>query len=831
MKMVNVLRYFITRKLLVIVILLMVLSSNAQKVFFSDINEKSIANAVQKRVIVPLKYRTVTLDTLSLVDFLKYVPSEKNITGHNHNTAPVIKIPMPDGTVSSFHIWESSIMEPGLAAKFPNLKTYTGQGIEDRTAVIKIDWTGFGFHAMVLSPVTTSVFIDPYAQGSKTNYISYFKSDMKNTEPFTEENSVTNSLSQDRPASTGYEPTQLCIGEQLRTYRLAVACTHQYAMAATGLSNPTDTQALAAIVTSINRVDGVYEQELDIHFNLVANEDTIVFVNTATDPFTANSNPSSLIIQSQRVIDSYIGDTNYDIGHTFSTGGGGLTLMPGIVCVSNKKASSETGLANPVGDPFNIDYVSHEIGHEFGAYHSFNSNQGFCAQQGQWFSNANSEPGSGTTIMCYAGGGAVADPNSLCGTDNLQVHSDPDFNALGFDEITQYIINGNGNGCGVASVTGNTPPVVNAGSDYIIPKSTPFILTGSATDIDGDSLTYSWEEVDIGGPECQWNQPSLNAPIFRSFPPVTSPSRYFPKLSDVINNTTTIGEIMPSYTRALNFRLTVRDNHAGGGGVCNDENVVTVDSSGPFIVTYPDTANIIWNANDSETVTWNPAGTQVAPVNCSNVMIQLSTDGGLTYPGTLLASTSNTGSARILVPDNLTSTGRVRVMAVGNVFYNISNNNFSIQSPVCPSSNLFITSGVTGSAYQWQVNTGNGYTSITDDTIYTDTHANVLQLKNPPTSWYGYKYHCVVTVADGTENSAEFILKFAEQWIGNTSTAWENPQNWSCGLLPDTNTDVIINSGTPYFPIVNSNSSIRSLTVSPTASVTVNPNYNLTITH
>jgi hypothetical protein len=823
-----------TKLILLFVLLHFSVFSDAQKVFFKDVKETSIKTPLLKGITIPSVYRVVQLDTTELLKFLNTVPSDKIIA--NHSNAPVIQIPMPNGTFNSFRIWQSSIMEPALAAKYPNLKTYTGQGIDDRTATIKIDWTEMGFHAMILSPVTTTIFIDPYSQGTKTNYISYFKSSIKPTEQFTEGELPSNLKLLNRPASTDdYEGQGPCIGTQLRTYRLAVACTHQYAIAATGFSTPTVAQTLSAIMTCVNRVDGVYEEELDIHFNLVANEDTIIFTNANNDPLgNYNSDPDNLLSQGQSIIDANIGDANYDLGQTFSTGAGGVTELS-IVCVSSQKAMSATGLANPTGDVYYIDYVAHEIGHEFSAHHPFNSTLGFCGAPGQQYSGTNDEPGSGSTIMAYAEGSGPGDPGALCSTDNLQAHSDAYINAVNYDEIESYIVYQSS--CAVISSTGNNAPVVNPLANYTIPLSTPFVLNSNgATDPDGDSLTYCWEEMDIGGPFGAWNEPSGDAPIFRSFSPVTAAYRYFPKLSDVINNTVTIGEIMPSYARVLHFRLTVRDNHAGGGGLCNAENAVTVDgSSGPFVVTYPDATNIIWNANDSETVTWNPAGTQSAPVSCSNVMIGLSTDGGLTYPDTILASTANTGSARIRVPNTPTTTARIRVMAIGNVFYDISNNNFTIQGIVsvsaCPSSSLMLTSSITGNTYQWQVDSGNGFTNIANNAIYSGVATNILHLTKPPTSWYGYEYHCVVTGTSGISTSAAVVIKFAEQWLGGTSTAWENPVNWGCGSLPDANTDVIVSASTPFFPIVNSNPAVRSLSVTAGAKLTVNPPYNITVKH
>jgi Metallo-peptidase family M12B Reprolysin-like/Secretion system C-terminal sorting domain len=684
-------KYIYKRPLILFIFLLAGVYAHAQKGFFIDAHELDISDT-SKRVIIPSKYRLISIDTAALFNFLKNIPSG------DHNNATVFEIPMPDGSYSRFNIWPTATMEPALAAKYPNILTLTGQGIDDRTATIKIDWTELGFHAMILSPVTSSVFIDPYSQSTKSYYISYFRSDLANTHRFTEAGSPFESgvaqLSLARPANiAGFEPSSSCIGTALRTYRMAIACTGEYALAATGLPNPTVAQTLSAIITSVNRVDGVYELELDIHLTLVAKEDTIIFTDPNTDPFPpAAPTPayaSAMLSASQPLLDSRIGDANYDLGQIFNTGGGGTTRLnssnePGIVCVTGYKGSCETGIDTPVGDPYDIDYVAHEIGHEFGAHHSYNSILGYCGAGGQFSGTTNSEPGSGTTIMCYAEGvvGGTTQ-NALCGSDNLQVHSDPDFNALGFDEITNYSINGNGNNCPVITATGNTPPVVNAGADYTIPVSTPFILTGSATDIDGDSLTYSWEQVNIGGPAGTWNNPSGDAPIFRSFPPVTVPWRYFPKLSDVINNTTTIGEIMPSYPRVMNFRLTVRDNHAGGGGVCNAQDIITVDgSAGPFRVSYPSATGITWNEDEIKTVTWDTAGTQSGPVNCSNVIITLSLDGGLNYYDTLSASVPNNGSAQVVVPDSISSTARIRVMAIGNVFYDISDNNFTIAPSV-----------------------------------------------------------------------------------------------------------------------------------------------------
>ncbi len=637
---------------------------SAQNNFFAESNETTIVTLPAKRVIIPEKYKSIKLDLAGMRSFLNSLPSQAEMS--ERQSLPVFELPMPDGSRAKFRLWESPIMEPALAALFPGIKTFTGQGIDDPRAIAKIDLTELGFHAMIMSDITGNIFIDPYQQLDLEHYIVYYKKDFRNKDPFIEK--LIPATATFRPSSGNRPMAGACIGTQLRSYRLAVACTGEYARAATGNgASTTVAQALSAIVTSINRVDGVYEKELAISLNLVGNNNAIVFVDPATDPFKANDDGSALLEESQTVITEKIGAANYDIGHTFSTGAGGIAQL-GTVCGSSK-ARGVTGLPNPVGDPYDIDYVAHEMGHQFDARHSFNSATGSCGD-GNRNSSTAVEPGGGITIMSYAG---------ICGSVNdLGQNSIPYFHGISKDEIIEYVINGIGSTCGTVSSTGNLIPVVNAGSDFTIPKSTPFVLNGSATDANGDALTYSWEQMDTG-PAGDWNKPTGNAPLFRSFVPVSSTERYFPKLSDQVNNTITTGEILPSYGRTMKFRLSARDNRAGGGGVCHDESVIIVNgNSGPFIVTIPSATGITWSGSSTHAVTWDVANTNIAPVNCANVSIQLSTDGGLTFPVTILASTPNDGTQDIMVPNIVTSLARIRVKGVGNVFYDMSNNNFSI---------------------------------------------------------------------------------------------------------------------------------------------------------
>ncbi len=655
----------------------------AQHVFFTDKSEATFLDANAKRVIIPNKYRTVQLDIAAIKTFLTTLPNE-TIAFANRDNTPVIELPMPDGSLAQFHVWESSVMEQGLANDFPNIKTYTGQGITDKYATIRFDMTDFGFHAMILSSVSGSIFIDPYDQATTTNYISYYKKDFYKKEAFKEFHLKSRSTSQSG-SSSNLIPAGQCIGSQRRNYRLAVACTHQYAQAATGLANPTKAQTLAKIVTSVNRITGVYELEVGIHFNLIANNQNIVYTNSANDTALGqfNDDPFGLIDKSQSHITLIIGNANFDIGHTFSTGGGGVAGL-GVVCDNTQKASGITGQSSPVGDPYDIDYVCHEMGHQFGGEHTFNANTNFCLDNTNSFSAStatNCEPGSGSTIMAYAG---LCDDVGVI--NDLQPHSDPQFHAISIAQILDFSINDIGNNCPTITATGNTAPTANAGSDYTIPINTPFILTGTGADADNDPITYSWEEMDVFGTIGNWNAAqTANIPLFRSFVPKTTGVRHFPQLSDYINATTTIGERLPSISRTMKFRLTVRDNKAGGGGTCFDDAVVTVNNAGgAFSVTSQNVTGVDWMNGETKTITWNNAATANAPFNVANVAIELSTDGGYTFPVTLLASTPNDGTENIVVPVNFTTTARVRVRALGNIFYSMNTKDFIIKQNPLP---------------------------------------------------------------------------------------------------------------------------------------------------
>ncbi len=612
------------------------------------------------RWIIPQRYLTYALDLPQMSGLLAGAPLE--FTPEGRANPLILSLPLPNGTLADFAIVESPIMEPELAAKFPDLKTYAGQRVDQPATTVRLDVTHHGFHAMIMSPDGT-FFIDPYQRQDTRHYQVYDKQDYERETGFIELGTLEVPGQEAHVASQSTIPT----GPELYVYRLAMAATGEYTIFHGG----TVADGLAAIVTAVNRVNQMYERDVAVRLVLIANNDLIVYTNPATDPYT-NNNGLLMLGENQANLDAVIGNANYDVGHVFSTGGGGVATL-GVPCVTGFKARGVTGLPSPIGDPFWIDYVSHEIGHQFNARHTFNGNAGSCGAGGQWTGATAFEPGSGTTIMAYAG---------ICGAQNIQPNSDAMFHIGSINEMVAYSRQGAGSQCAAIVNTGNNPPTADAGTGgFTIPRNTPFTLTGVGTDPDNDTLTYSWEQFDTG-PSGHPNSPAGNAPLFRAFLPSDSPSRTFPQWSDIVNNTQTLGEILPSYTRSLSFRFTVRDNNVypSAGGV--DSALITFNvtaNAGPFVVTAPNTA-VTWPGYSTQTVSWDVANTDVTPVNCTAVDIFLSTDGGYNYPLTLLTAAPNNGSALVTVPPLNTDTARVKVKCATSIFFDISDTNFTIES-------------------------------------------------------------------------------------------------------------------------------------------------------
>ncbi|HIP53219.1 MAG TPA: hypothetical protein EYH03_04320, partial [Chromatiales bacterium] len=456
---------------------------------------------------------------------------------------------------------------------------------------------------------------------------------------------------------------------QRRVYRLAVGATGEY----TQYHNDHDpanggprADALAAIVTAVNRITGVFEQDLNIRLELIANNDQIIYTNAATDPFS-NGDASRMMEENQDNTDAVIGDANYDIGHLFATDGGGLALV-GAICDSGFKAQGVSGYDFPEGDPFHIDLVAHEIAHQFNADHTFNGTTESCA--GNRNPSTAFEPGSGSTIMSYAG---------ICGEENVTLFAEAYFHAGSIQQMVEFTNSGSGSGCGQLVATGNNPPTVDAGPDLSIPKQTPFTLTGSATDPEGQPLVYQWDEMDAGEATdaTKYGTDLGSNPLFRSRMPAASPSRTFPAMPQILAGTVSKAEVLPATARTLKFRLVVKD---GQGGVAEDDRVLTVVAdSGPFRVTQPNTAVTLDNTQ-TQGIAWEVAGTDQAPINCSAVDIRLSDDDGATFGTDLLLATPNDGAAEVTLPGIETQSARIMVACSDNVFFDVSDSPFEIAS-------------------------------------------------------------------------------------------------------------------------------------------------------
>ncbi len=861
--------------------------------------------------VQPTRFRAATLDRSSLTALVATAPAERSRAAKQNPL--IVSLPHPGGGFERFALSDSPVMEAGLAAKHPEIKTYAGQGLDDAKATLRMSVSPLGVHVSVLSP-KGSWYVEPYYHLDDSLYASYYRADLPNVhgtfaegvmrEPvlslerglyhaadtvkvgglgFAAGAQVTVTV---RNTATDYAPrqtffatasrdgtvsvalvadpyknlgsyevtatdgkstvtttyqvvgdkaaTNAVTGSQLRTYRLALLTDPAYATYFGGSANVT-----AAKVALINRVTQVYEAETSIRLVLIANNDLLNLDTaaqfsgtngpcggTACYPTASVSCTSAVLTRTRLVIGLLVGASNFDIGHIGVGAGGGGVASLGVVG-GNSKAQGCTGLPTPVGDLYAVDYVAHEMGHQFAGNHTFNGVIGSCSG-GNRNATTSVEPGSGSSIMAYAG---------ICGTDNLQPHSDAYWSQRSFDEITAYtsaaetninevqygvltgfagtqqfqlryngadsapivrganftvagikaaiegitgwpaggtvtastvgdtaftltfggtlagvnvaelqLVNCSG-GCtgavgevakgGVTtkggstiSATGNSAPLVTAaGSSFTIPVRTPFALTGTATDADGDTITYMWEQNDraSGTGTGLVSNTKTNGPLFRQFGTLaavttansllynspgentvgTNPTRVFPDMAQILANNTNAetgscptasatpttpeidcySEFLPTAAyvgfagvnaspASLNFRLTARD---GKGGVSSaNTQLILAAAAGPFLVTSPNTAVTV-DGTSTQTVSWAVAGTDVAPVSAANVKITLSVDGGVTFPYTLAASTPNSGSKAVVLPNLNSSTARVKVEAVGNVFFDVSNANFTIR--------------------------------------------------------------------------------------------------------------------------------------------------------
>lgn len=646
---------------------LIVLFSNNQlfsqeNIFWTKISRLGIPSIEVQKKELPKNYQIYQLNIENL--------QKKLLQSSNQQATYKIQFPDKNGELALYEIRETHIMHPDLAKRYPNNKSFVGYKANDKSKKIRFSLNELGLHAILINNNREISYVDPYSYDKK-NYIFYLRKDINN-ENFQFSCFTKQTLSSKKKLLS----TKSIDDKKLRTYRLALASTGEYSeyhITAAGIQNGTDTQkkavVLAAMTTAITRVNDIYENDLAISLQLVSNNDDLIFLDADTDPYS-NNDGIAMLSQNQITCDNIIGSSKYDIGHVFSTGGGGVASLASI-CTSSK-ARGVTGSSNPTSDYFYFDFVAHEMGHQFGANHTFNGDQGSCAGANRHTPTA-VEPGSGTTLMAYAG---------ICSPQNVQSHSDFYFHTVSIDEIWNNISTGSGSTCGTKTAinTNNNVPIANAGNDIIIPKSTPYVLKGQGSDADNDPISFCWEQIDNEITHIPPSETATSGALYRSLNPTESNLRYMPLLSTVVKGElSSTWEVTPSVAREMNFRLTVRDNNNVAGQIASDEMKVTVsNAAGPFEVTSQNSDNLVWMKNTSQTIRWNTAGTASNGINVSHVNIYLSTDGGKTFSTTLANNTPNDGTQSIIVPNTPASKCFVMVEAVGNFFYSINLQSFSI---------------------------------------------------------------------------------------------------------------------------------------------------------
>lgn len=639
----------------------------SQTNLWTKVSEERVKNSEKfEKPNMPLVYEVYNLNFQALKGLLQNAP----LRGSNIQSTVVINFPNSNGELEKFRVYEAPVMHSELSAKHPNTKSYVGKGVDNPSSTIRFSITRFGLHTMTFSGRGTE-YIDTYTR-DLNNYIVYNKTNL----PAPAVTFGCGFKSNDE----SHEVTQSTMSTQsndgvLRTYRLAMACSIEYAEfhidEADAFLEPLAVKkevVLDAMVVTVTRVSFIYEKDLAVTFQLVPDNEDVIFINS--DNIDNEDGGYILNYQIQGIIDGAIGSANYDIGHVVTTGGGGIAAL-GSVCTNGMKARGVTGSFAPVGDAFDVDYVAHEMGHQFGANHTFNANGSF-QQTGSCAGNRNQstavEPGSGTTIMGYAG---------ICNNADVQSHSDPYFSAKSLEEIFSYI-NEDGD-CAEITNLDNETPVIEAIPNITIPKATPFILKGNGTDADGDELTYCWEQMDNNGSAASSPQSFFTTgPNFRSVNPSLSPNRYLPEFDKVLDgDLTSEWEVLPSIARTLKFSLTVRDNHLNGGQTARSNVTVTVANSGPFDIIYPDATGITWGKGGTHNVTWEVNGTASLS---ANVNILISTDNGETFT-TIVANTPNDGSEGVFIPSDFTDSNDCRILieAAENIFYTVSSKKFAVQ--------------------------------------------------------------------------------------------------------------------------------------------------------
>ncbi|UCE93167.1 MAG: proprotein convertase P-domain-containing protein [Flavobacteriaceae bacterium] len=637
---------------------------------WSRIDEAKIGISKIQRKVLPKNYKSFELDFDRLENELKILG---NMGSKSKSEHVLSSFPNAKGEMEVFRIVQYSVMHEELAAKFPNNKSYKGVSVEDPSKMIYFSMTEVGLSAVITSHDRKNTMIEPMTRNRRF-YKVFNQSSLqgeKQVRCYTESAEVLpdNEKRINKKNDQGF----------VKVYKLALSANGEYSVyhirkqdAIQSSNEQKKSIVMAALTTAITRVNAVLERDLAVRFELVADNDKLIFLRPQDDPFDNNFiKPDVMLDQNQATCDKIIGKDNYDLGHVFSTTGGVAKI--GVICSDGLKAQGVSGSLEPDGDVFYYDVVTHEFGHQLGANHTFNGDEDSCGLEGQRIDYTAVEPGSGSTLMAYAG---------YCGSQNIQSHSGTYFHGISLEEINAFIGSEGSADCAVKEpfLQNLNQPQVNAGKDYLIPFGTPFKLDAEAFDIDGDQLSFCWEQMDAGAGSVPPHPDSKSGASYRSYAPSESSVRYFPELESIRKgNVSSKWEVTPDTDRNLNFKITVRDNNKEAGRLDSDDLLLTTTTSaGPFKVISQNEATDFWEPGTQEIIKWDVAGTNSNGINVSRVNILLSVDGGRSFDIELASNVSNNGIHFITVPQLQSPNCRIMVEAVGNIFFSVNQYRFSI---------------------------------------------------------------------------------------------------------------------------------------------------------
>lgn len=647
---------------------LLFIAANGQNPWTKTVETDIIYKSDSQRNTIPDTYETFALDYKEISKILSKSPHEKS----NRKVKDAVKcpVPMPDGSIEMFRFYESPCMSPVLSEKYPGIKSYRGYSEHDPSKQVRLD-LGYGaFHAVIKTSEGVA-YIDPYFFTPDKHYLSYWVRDHKvdvsaysqtcGIEAYNASLDPANVVEEDQ----SYKSVSVPVVK--RTYRMALACTALWG----SIYGNVET-VLSRMNTGVNRLNMIFENELAVKFELIDNNDELVFVDRNNEPYTNPNRGGSCLAENTNILNNRVGSNAYDIGHVFTVfctdGVAGIAYLASL-CQGNKGGGVSCVGTSSITN-FMVQTTAHELGHQFSGGHSWNS----CPNaQGQFSSGTSWEPGSGSTILSYAGS---------CGSDNIASRNDDYFHVGNIGQFRNLI---SAVSCGVEEDSGNNTPEINwdYSNGFFIPISTPFELEAEANDPDGDAMTYNWEQMNTG-PVSSLGSPMGNAPSFRSFPPDERNFRIFPRLSTILFNTNDRTEVLPTYDRNLSFRFVVRDNHPGAGAmVWRDLSFNATSEAGPFVITSP-ASDVFVGVNEELLIEWNVANTDGEKVNCQTVDIYLSTDNGQNFDILLAENTPNDGAHAVRMPNIITNNARVKVKASNNIFFNIARPSIIIREPTQP---------------------------------------------------------------------------------------------------------------------------------------------------